>query len=42
MKMELRYKHGGAPQLDMARLGALHGPVLDFSVNLNLLVKIDG
>lgn len=37
MKMELRYKHGGAPQLDMVRLGVPHGPVLDFSVNLNPL-----
>jgi len=37
MKMELGHKHGGAPQLDMARLGLPHGPVLDFSVNLNLL-----
>jgi len=37
MKMELRHKHGGAPQLDMARLGVPYGPVLDFSVNLNPL-----
>jgi len=37
MKMELRHKHGGTPQLDMVRLGVPHGPVLDFSVNLNLL-----
>jgi len=35
MKRELSYKHGGAPRLDMARLGVTHGPVLDFSVNLN-------
>ncbi len=37
MKMELSHKHGGTPQLDMIRLGVPHGPVLDFSVNLNLL-----
>ena len=37
MKMKLRYKHGGTPQLDMAGLGVPHGPVLDFSVNLNPL-----
>jgi len=31
------YKHGGAPQLDMRRLGFTEKPVLDFSVNLNPL-----
>lgn len=37
MKIQLNHRHGGAPQLDMDRLGASHGPVLDFSVNLNPL-----
>jgi histidinol-phosphate/aromatic aminotransferase/cobyric acid decarboxylase-like protein len=37
MKMGLRYKHGGTPRLDLDRLGVPHGPVLDFSVNLNPL-----
>jgi threonine-phosphate decarboxylase len=31
------YKHGGAPQLDMRRLGLEERAVLDFSVNLNPL-----
>ena len=37
MKMKLRYKHGGTPQLDMVRLGVPIRPVSDFSVNLNPL-----
>lgn len=37
MKNDLKYKHGGTPQLDMVRLGVTPGPVLDFSVNLNPL-----
>ena len=37
MKNDLKYKHGGTPQLDMIRLGVPAGPVLDFSVNLNPL-----
>ncbi len=37
MKNDLKYKHGGTPQLDMIRLGVSAGPVLDFSVNLNPL-----
>ena len=37
MKMESSHKHGGTPQLDMVRLGVPHGPVSDFSVNLNIL-----
>jgi len=37
MTSDLKYKHGGTPQLDMIRLGVPPGPVLDFSVNLNPL-----
>ena len=37
MKNDLKYKHGGTPQLDMTRLGVPSRPVLDFSVNLNPL-----
>ena len=37
MNINLKYKHGGTPQLDMVRLGVPHRPVLDFSVNLNPL-----
>lgn len=37
MKTAFLYRHGGSPQLDMARLGLPDRPVLDFSVNLNCL-----
>ena len=37
MDDKTQYRHGGSPELDLARLSLADKPVIDFSVNLNAL-----